>query len=136
MTHIIYTLTGDPTPLARPRQGGRYNNVHVIDSQAHIKLVAGIKIQDQHGDHPAYTGALELNGLFYFPAYVPYRKKHVAIDQWHTQKPLLTNLIRFIEDIGITCKLFADDAKIARIIAQKKFAKDPRIEFWFIPLKE
>ena len=65
MTHIVYTLPGDPTPLARPRFGGRYNKPTIYDSQANQRLIAGLHIKEQHGDRPSYQGPLQLNAVFF-----------------------------------------------------------------------
>ena len=131
MTHIVYTLAGDPTPLARPRFGGRYNNVHIYDSQAHTKMVTGITLKNQHGDRAAYVGPLEMICTFYFPMSKPYGKKKHKDNAWHTFVPDLSNLIKFIEDVCQDVGLFKNDSQIARIVAEKRYAANTYTEFYF-----
>lgn len=133
---IVYTLKGDPTPLARGKIGGRYTHRHIYDSQANIRLVTGLSIKEQHGTNPPYEGPLELNAVFFFPAYKPFRKKKVTQGDWHTQVPDLSNLIKFIEDVCQDIHLYKNDSCIASIICKKYFGVQAETQFYFVELSK
>lgn len=129
--HGHYMIPGDPVPLAR----ARYGNKKVWDSQKEIKVHAGILLSNQHGKAPRFCNALSVILRFYFPIPVSYsRKKRLEVEnQPHYFKPDLSNLIKFVEDIGNDI-LYHDDARIAHIDAQKMYGDDPHTELIVIEL--
>ena len=118
---MVYIIKGDPIALARPRVGGK----KVYDAQKHEKLVAGIDLRNQHGKRSFYSGPLHLRVVFYLK--LP-RDNHIQEGDPHISKPDLSNLIKFIEDIG-TGILYEDDKWISCIEAHKVYGKEPRTEF-------
>jgi len=116
-----YILLGDPTPLARARMG----NQKMWDSQKEHKLVAGLHLRQQHNDEPFFEGPILLEMSFYLkrPLTGPNRKRH-----YHSFRPDLDNLIKFIADIS-NGVLYDDDCIIASITARKIYDEEPRSEF-------
>lgn len=119
---MIYVLAGDPTPLARPR----FYKDHIYDSQKQIRLIAGITLQAQHGEHAFFQGPLRIDMNFYLKYSVGRNKGLEATP--HTRVPDIDNLIKFICDIS-TGIIYADDRIVADIRARKWFSSNPRTEF-------
>ena len=119
---LCYVLQGDPIPLLRARHGLR----RTWDSQKQIKLVKGIELRNQHNDNPFLSGPLRLDISFYF-AIPKSRKKNTLLGAPFVQVPDLTNLIKFIEDVGSGI-LYDDDRAIVEIISRKLYDFSPRTE--------
>lgn len=118
-----YIILGDPVPLARPRLTAK----KIYDSQKHQKLIAGINLKNQHEGNSFYEGNLHLDVKFYLKIAA---KKNVdqLKDTFHVYRPDLSNLIKFIEDIG-TGIIYKDDSLICSVTATKKYSDNPRTEF-------
>lgn len=126
---MLYVIMGDPIALARPR----FNKRTVYDAQKNKKLVAGINLRNQHGDDPYLEGSLHLDIHFYLK--IPMQGKHGRLDnRYHIYKPDLSNLIKFIEDIGSGI-IYHDDSTICSINASKRYSVEPRTEFELTILK-
>jgi len=123
MKEKVYILEGSPIPLARARYTGR----RVWDSQKHLKLVTGIALANQHGDHPLYAGPIHMEIDFFMPMPQDPRKRKKMDGNYHCYKPDIDNLIKFIADIanGI---LYNDDCIISSIISKKIYDEEPRTE--------
>lgn len=123
MTYVIY---GDPVALARARFGQK----KVWDSQKSLKLVAGIDLRAQHGDLPLYEGPLHMDVVFIMP--LPSKlnadKRRQKEGTWHLFRPDLSNLVKYIEDVG-TGILYGDDCIIASIACKKVYGTQARTEF-------
>lgn len=118
-----YIILGDPVALARPR----FNKRNVYDKQKHEKLIAGINLRNQHDDRPFFEGALHMDIHFFLK--IPRKSKINAFENCHhIFKPDLSNLIKFVEDIGSGI-IYKDDSIICSITASKKYSKEPRTEF-------
>lgn len=122
-----YVIPGNPMALARPRFGikGR-----VYDAQKPQKLIHGITLQSQHNDEPFFTGPLHLIMRFFFP--MAQKRPHLE-NCWHTQRPDLSNCIKYYEDIA-TGICYKDDALITKIDATKFFSAIPRTELTILEL--
>jgi Holliday junction resolvase RusA-like endonuclease len=123
-----YIIEGDPVALARPRMSGRA----VYDSQKQLKLVAGLALRSQHGDKPFYEGPLHMDVQFYLK--ISQRRKDSLENQPHRSKPDLSNLLKFLEDIG-TGILYHDDMMISEVVCGKYYSDIPRTEFTIRELK-
>lgn len=123
---IIYTLPGNPTPLARPRFGRN----RVFDMQKLLKINHGIILNHIHGNRPFYSGPLSLSATFYlgFPSHMSAKKKRENTGQYRTIRPDLDNYIKYILDVANKV-LFYDDALIAVVHAKKIYDPNPRTEF-------
>ena len=125
---MLYVLHGDPQAMARPRFGkGR-----VYDAQSNLKLVLCIDLRNQHGKLPTYKGALELQCVFYIDIPARFGKRHRLshVNTGCIARPDLDNYLKMLCDCSQQAGLFADDAQICRIYAQKLYCdKDSRTEF-------
>lgn len=125
---MVYVLRGDPQALARPRFGRH----RVYDPQSQLKLILAIELRHQHGDLPPYTGPLELAITFFIdiPARFGKKNRKSYINKGCIARPDLDNYIKMYCDNCQHAGLFADDAQICRIYAQKIYCdKDSRTEF-------
>ncbi len=87
------------------------------------ELVA-ISAQQHRPDGGPYQGAVALNVVFYFA-----RPKSVSATKrpYHTVKPDLDKLVRNIGD-ALKGVIYAEDARIVRIAAEKHYGDVPRVE--------
>lgn len=126
-----YILEGNPIPLKRPRFKGRT----VYDAQRIEKISAQQQLDIQHRNRPMYEGALLLTVTFYLQ--IPKKSSHnnKLCNRFHIYKPDLSNLIKFLEDVG-TGILYKDDSLIAHIDAAKRYDHIARTEFEISPIKQ
>lgn len=121
-SYHTYIIDGDPIPLARARHGkGR-----TWDSQKQLKYQCGLQLQSQHSCKHLFSGPLHVDICFYLP--LPKQAKKAKNGHYHIFKPDLSNLIKFIEDVG-TGILYKDDCLISSLSAVKKYSHNPRTEF-------
>ncbi len=122
-----YVIPGIPTPF-RSISPSRRN---VWDTQKSIKLSARNHLEYQHANIYLYNGPLILDIDFFFslPPNLCKSSPHL-----HIQKPTLTSLIRFVEEVA-SGVLFDDDCFIAQINATKIYSENPRTEFTLIEIK-
>lgn len=121
----IYTIIGEPIPLARPRFGKN----KVFDSQAQVKTGAGIQLRSQHRGEPI-TIPIHINASFFFPC----SDRHTH-GKPHAQRPDLDNLIKYLLDVSNNI-IFKDDAQVVSIFAQKYYDLYVRTEFTITPCHE
>lgn len=119
--HAKYVLRGAPVALQRPRFGKGY----VYDSQKEIKMISEITLRSQHDDRPMFTGPLHLEINFYLPYGSVKSKSKEGLP--HIQRPDISNLIKYIEDI-MTGIVYPDDKLVAGITSYKWFSSEPRTE--------
>lgn len=125
-----YIIPGDPIALARCRFG----NDRVWDSQKQLKTYWGIHLHNQHFRRPFYQGPLHIDVIFYMR--IPRNpKKNQKPYCWHTKTPDLSNLIKFIEDVG-TGILYHDDRIIASMHARKQYDDNERTELIITELEQ
>jgi len=120
---IIYTLPGDPIPLARVRFGKH----RTWDSQKKLKVTSEITLLAQHGNRPKYTGPLRIIMLFEFTI-PPSRARKIKPGMPHAVKPDLDNLVKYICDVS-QLVLFDNDSRVSEIVCKKVYSEQPRTEF-------
>ncbi len=131
---MIYTLSGNPIPLARPRLG---QHGIVYDCQTQAKESHRMELKFQVRNKPLYDKTIPLRFIvtFYMPIGQTYsaKRKSQLLNKPHFKRPDLSNLIKYCEDVcnGI---VFYDDAQIVEIFASKLYDTVPRTEFEIIPL--
>jgi Holliday junction resolvase RusA-like endonuclease len=141
MTARIYTIIGDPVPLARPRMSGP--NRIIYDSQKLIKHQLIHQLINQRGDLPLLSGPCHLDATFYMRMpQASMKKAKENIGKPHIFRPDLDNLIKFVNDLacmedfddkkGI---LLRDDCIISSITARKVYDLEPRTVFTITELK-
>jgi Holliday junction resolvase RusA-like endonuclease len=105
------------------------------DSQRYIKSKYGDMLDEQHGDLELFEGPIKLEAWFYFkiPKGLKAEAYHQRRGNYHKQRPDLSNLIKFIEDVASGI-LYKDDALIASIVAHKVWDENPRTEFTLVEI--
>jgi Holliday junction resolvase RusA-like endonuclease len=126
---LIYTIPGDPSPLARARISGR----RVYDAQADLKTYLKLFLTNQHKDRPFYTGPQHLHATFYM-GMPKSAAKHIA-GKPHKYRPDLDNLLKMVCDIS-TGILYDDDCCIAMITCNKVYDYEARTEFYLEQLED
>ena len=131
-----YVRMGNPVPLARPRFNYSQRNPRVYDSQSEQKLISGISLAQQHGDHPFYQGPLHFTAIFYLPLAksMSRRKADLFEGKPHPQRCDLDNLIKYVLDTAQGV-LFANDSAVAIITASKVYSLNPRTVFTLEEIK-
>ena len=132
-TSKTYVITGNPTPLNRPRFCGN----HVYDSQKHYKTSKIIELQQQHGNEDQFDGVLHFDFTFYFelPKTKSIRNKKM-LQEYHNSKPDSSNLIKLAEDLCVDAEIIKDDCRISSLFSRKLYDKgEPRTEFIITQIK-
>lgn len=122
-----YVVGGNPTPLARARHG----NKRCWDEQKSLKLVFGIHLRDQHEGSLFFEGPIHVDVSFFMP--LPKSRTKKEPDTPHHIKPDLSNLVKFVEDVGSGI-LYKDDSIIASMNARKQYSENPRTEITIVQL--
>lgn len=119
--HVKYIIPGAPIALQRPRFG----RGNVYDSQKEIRMISEISLRNQHEDTPMFTGPIHLEINFYLPYGSVKSKSKEGLP--HIQRPDISNLIKYIEDV-MTGIVYPDDKLVAAITSYKWFSCKPRTE--------
>jgi Holliday junction resolvase RusA-like endonuclease len=114
----LYVLEGNPIALQRPRFAG-----HVYDAQKQYKLIAGINLRNQRGNHPLFSGILHMDIQFFMKP--PVKTFNKVVGNYHFYKPDIDNLIKMVLDYSNSV-LYADDCIIASLNAVKRYDANPR----------
>jgi Holliday junction resolvase RusA-like endonuclease len=119
---MLYVIPGDPVPLQRARVNP--HSKRPWDPQKRIKYQIAQLISAQDPLKILYEGPLELKITFYMRR--PKSAKRSEI--FHSNRPDISNLLKFIEDVaqGI---LYKDDCTISRVVMEKIYGSPPRTEF-------
>lgn len=121
----IYTINGEPVPLARPRLG-RQPYSRVYDTQKQLKLLAGIGLHSQHNDEPMFEGQLYVDIVFYMKMPQSTPKKRVQLQGTYcTSRPDIDNCCKFYLDV-MTGIIYHDDAIICCMTLKKIYDLEPR----------
>lgn len=122
----VYTIAGNPIPLARPRFSGK----KIYNSQRNIMNSASLNLAVQHGNDQKLTGPIHLDATFFMatPQSMSTAKQRLLLDKPHIFKPDLDNLIKFVCDICSEV-LFDNDCMVSSISCKKVYDSNPRTEF-------
>lgn len=136
MAKIVLTIYGVPQALKRHRHRSVGKFVQTYDPSSGDKEDFLWKaISDNKPDTP-FLGAIELNLIFYMPRPKSHfgsgRNENVlkaSAPKYHTKKPDLDNLIKFVKD-ALNGVYWKDDCQIYQLGDTKKVytAMTPRIE--------
>jgi len=135
--HIQIAIPYPPTATARPRSFVRGNKICVYDKQHAerdsftMMLIAAVK--KKYGSFPKLDGPVELNLMFHVARSVSHYgtgKNQDAVKQSAPAYPGrsdIDNYCKFVMDC-LNKRAFEDDRQVVRLIAEKRFSKDPMIE--------
>jgi len=128
----IYTLSGKPIPLARPRLG----KTHTYDSQAKLKEASSWEIMAQR-PKPFLLTKRPLQMVVTFNMGMPKAWSRIKQDHF-VSKPCLTrpdvdNLLKYLLDVcnGL---LFEDDSQVTSVHAKKIYSFVPSTTFQLIEI--
>ena len=125
--YIIVTIPGKPIPNVRHR----YAKGVFYDPQAQIKEEVYWTIEAQLPRDGLFSGgwklhkdpcSVEIQFFFKPPKSLSKKKQAELINQPHTKKPDIDNLVKFYLDAA-KISLYYDDAQIHQITASKKYAE-------------
>ena len=116
---LTFTVIGDPAPQGSKRHVG---HGVMIESSKRVKpwreAVAAAAFAARNGS-PPLDGPLALTVTFWLPKPASLSRRVTALGPF--RKPDLSKLIRSTEDALTTAGAIADDARIVRLIAEKRF---------------
>lgn len=116
---IAFTVIGDPAPQGSKRHVG---HGVMIESSKRVKpwreAVAAAAFAARDG-RPPLDGPLALTVTFYLPKPASLSKRVTSLGPF--RKPDIDKLIRSTLDAITTAGAIADDARIVRIVAEKRF---------------
>lgn len=123
---IIYEIPGDPIPLKRHRHNGK----RCYDPQKKEKSNHQWFIKSFLSELKPTINAIKLVVEYHMPIPKSYSKKRAlkCLLGPHTNKPDLSNLVKFTEDT-FNGMLWEDDSIIAEIEAKKFYSRDPKTVF-------
>jgi Holliday junction resolvase RusA-like endonuclease len=124
-----YTIPSEPVPLMRARCG----RSRVWDAQKQIKFATACVIKIQHADKPITLNPLHVDLTFFMP--LPKKRYKHLIGQYHTPRPDLDNLVKFVLDVCNNI-IYHDDAQIVSFTAKKVYDIDARTEFVITELED
>ena len=128
---MILRIKGNPTALKRHRMT---KTGHSYDPSAKEKQEFLMMVQNK-APNPPIKGAIKIDVLFYMPR----PKSHYRTGKfsgilkdtapmWHTGRPDLDNLVKFISD-ALNGVFYKDDSQICLLHAEKMYVKKyPRTE--------
>lgn len=127
---IEFTIHAEPVAKARARAGvgGRfYTPKKTSDYEAIVAMHAK---QAMKGRSPIESACV-LSLVFNMPIPKSWSQKKraqaISGEIKHTSKPDLDNLIKAVKD-GLNGIVWADDAQVVRVVAEKKYSENPRVE--------
>ncbi len=123
---IIYEIPGDPIALQRHRHSGK----KCYDPQKSIKQNHQWHIKSQIKDLFPASEPVKLIVEYHMPIPKSYskRKAKECVLGPHSQKPDLSNLIKFTEDT-FNNMIWEDDSLISEIEARKFYSWEPKTVF-------
>lgn len=127
---VEFTIYTDPVAKARARAGagGRfYTPKKTSDYEAVIAMHAKQAMKSLQ----PIDSACCLSLVFHMPIPKSWSQKKraqaIGGEITHTSKPDLDNLIKAVKD-GLNGIVWADDAQVVRVVAEKKYSENPRVE--------
>jgi len=116
---LTFTVIGDPAPQGSKRHVG---HGVMIESSKRVKpwreAVAAAAFTARNGQ-PPLDGPLVLTVTFWLPKPASLSRRVIALGPF--RKPDLSKLVRSTEDALTTAGAIADDARIVRVVAEKRF---------------
>ena len=135
--HFHVQVEYPPTATARPRSFVRGGRICVYDKQHKQRndftklLIAAVKLK--YGSFPKLEGAVELNLIFHVARSTSHYgtgKNQDTVKQSAPAYPSVSdidNYCKFVMDC-MNKRAFTDDRQVVRLVAEKRFSKEPMIE--------
>jgi len=128
---MIINLIPYPAPRPRFSKFGTYNPASYTQYKKDFLALA--KLQSK----TYFNGAICLNITFFMqiPKSLSKKKQNELIGQYHIKKPDLDNLIKTVKD-SLEGTFYKNDSQICKVVAEKIYSDDPRVEFELVVLVE
>ncbi|BEV47331.1 RusA family crossover junction endodeoxyribonuclease [Afipia carboxidovorans] len=138
MEPITVVIPGEPQGKGRPRFNGR-SGVYTPAKTAAYESMVGVLARASMRGKPVLTGPLHIDLRAVIPIPKSWSKalRDAAItgDIRPTSKPDIDNIIKAVSD-GMNKIVYADDAAIASVSANKVYGENPFVVVTVKPLKE
>lgn len=128
---VKFTVLGNPQAKQRPRASVINGHARMYTPKDTVNYENLVRYTYQREVGKKLDGAIEMTVKAYFP--IPKsvsKKQHVLMASEtypHTKKPDADNCIKSVSD-GIQGVAFDDDKQIYKIVAEKYYSNNPRIE--------
>lgn len=128
---VKFTVLGNPQAKQRPRASVINGHARMYTPKDTVNYENLVRYTYQREVGKKLDGAIEMTVKAYFP--IPKsvsKKQHVLMESEtypHTKKPDADNCIKSVSD-GIQGVAFDDDKQIYKIVAEKYYSNNPRIE--------
>lgn len=147
---MLIVIRGNPLPKKRHRSFFRGNRICTYDPQVESKKIvekamyhySSLQIDDIIDEKASNLPVIEHYHViitFYMQIPESFSKAKKSLSAWnlelHGSKPDLDNLAKFYLDAGNGI-LWEDDRKISKLILEKKYSHDPRVEIEVKAMKE
>jgi Holliday junction resolvase RusA-like endonuclease len=126
MNELILNIPGNPLAKKRPRfaRRGKFVTTYNAQESEEGKFICLMQSQlNGHDPIPAGT-PIKLNLIFYMPIPESISKKKLQAGIFHTKKPDLDNLIKFVKDC-LNGVVWHDDSQVNDIQASKVYNVSP-----------
>ena len=126
-------IPGKPIAKKRPRFARHGKFVRTYSDQETEEGRFLWEVRKQLNGHEIFTGPIEMTAIFHMPIPKSTSKKRRAMmlgrEIYHTKKPDVDNLIKFVCDC-LNGEAYRDDSQIFQKIGIKKYSEEPRTEIW------
>jgi Holliday junction resolvase RusA-like endonuclease len=126
-TDLHYFLKGRPASRHVAN-----DHLKTWNTQKEARVYFQIQLDGQHEGKPTITGPIDMQLLFFMPI-ITTKRKIIKNNQIHVDRPFLTDLIVFVQDI--CCGIIYDKpGVITSITAKKRYSSEPRTEIFITKL--
>ena len=138
---INYTVVGIPKPQARPKVFHRTlkNGKNFVSTYSpksdwfHLVYTETLKQKEMLKNR--FSGALQLNLLFFMPIPKSISKKKRGLLRYVSKKPDVDNLAKAVMDAMNNTGIWEDDSQIARLDVVKAYGEEPKCIITLIELE-
>ena len=127
MSTIIFTIPGKPIAKKRPRFARRGKFVVTYNDQQTEEGKWILTARQQITEMIPEGVPITLRCVFYMPIPASTSKKRRETMLYHTKKPDIDNLCKFVKDC-LNGELWHDDSQVSELIAAKLYDENPRTE--------
>ena len=131
---IYFVVPGQPQGKGRPRASSRGGFVRMYTPAATLAYETQIArlAEIARGDWPVMATPMSLRVVAHHPIPISWskRKQQLALDgELVPGKPDLDNVAKAVLD-ALNGVVYADDKQVIKLVAEKKYSLDPRVEVY------
>ncbi len=133
--NILITIPGEPKGKGRPRfkKCGNFTKPYTPKETANYENYVKVCFWSKHpqGNAPLLAGEIEaeIKAYFSIPKNTSKKKRQLMLDGDinPTKKPDMDNIAKIILD-SLNNIAYHDDSQIVRLVVEKKYSNNPRVE--------